>query len=339
MLFVKIYRFFQKQKILLYTLLLLSSAVFIYFGLKVKYQEDLSQLLPSTESSDSGLVFGNLKVKDKIFIQMTGAEPEILSGYVDELMDSILTDSTGIANTLYRMDADMAINALDYALTHIPSLVDTSMYARFDEAIAHADETMARNNELIMNDETGSITEMVSTDPLNLRECLLPNLSGGMGFSLVDGHLFSHDSTVALMFISPAFKSFDSDAATHLIRRIESRMAEFSASHNDVQIYMHGAPVRSVGNSHTMRRDIALTIGISLIIILIVLCFSFKSFRIIWQNVLPVFYGTFFAMACMYWLKGGMSLMALGISLSISVLWAALKRCWPTKHCPYVWDV
>ena len=325
MFFVKIYRFFKTRKPLLYTLMVLSSVVFIYFGLKVKYQEDLSQLLPSTESSDSGLVFGNLKVKDKIFVQMTGAEPEIMAGYVDELMDSILLDTTGIANTLYRLDADMAISALDYALMHIPSLVDTSMYARFDEAIAHADETMARNEDLIMTDETGSITEMVSTDPLNLRECLMPNLSGGMGFTLVDGHLFSHDSTVALMFISPAFKSFDSDAATHLIRRIERRMAEFSASHNDVQLYMHGAPVRSVGNSHTMRRDIALTIGISLIIILIVLCFSFKSFRIIWQNVLPVFYGTFFAMACMYWLKGGMSLMALGIGSVI--LGAGLSYC------------
>ena len=325
MFFVKIYRFFKTRKLFLYTLLLLSSAVFIYFGLKVKYQEDLSQLLPSTESSESGLVFGNLKVKDKIFIQMTGAEPEVMSGYVDELMDSILLDTTGIANSLYRLDADMAINALDYALTHIPSLVDTSMYARFNEAIAHANETMARNNELIMNDETGSITEMVSTDPLNLRECLMPNLSGDMGFSLVDGHLFSHDSTVALMFISPAFQSFDSESGSRLIARLQDRIAQFEAAHSNVQVYMHGATVRSAGNSHIMRRDIALTIGISLIIILIVLCISFKSFRIIWQNVLPLAYGTFFALACMYGLKGGMSLMALGIGSVI--LGAGLSYC------------
>ena len=161
----------------------LSTAVFIFFGLKVRFEEDLTKLLPSNEKSESELVFGNLKVKDKIFMQMTGAEPEVLAEYVDELMDSILTDDEGIANTLYRMEPDMALNALDYALQHVPSFVDTNLYALFDSAIAHADETMAKNHELIMNDETGNVTQMVTTDPLNLRQYLLPDLANGTGFT------------------------------------------------------------------------------------------------------------------------------------------------------------
>ena len=70
MLFVKIYRFFNIHKPLLYILMLLSGAVFLFFGLKVRYEEDLSKLLPSSENSESGLVFGNIKVKDKLFLQM-----------------------------------------------------------------------------------------------------------------------------------------------------------------------------------------------------------------------------------------------------------------------------
>ena len=109
--FVRLYRFFQKKKILLYTLLISSSIVFIFFGVKIHFEEDLSQLLPSIASDDSGLVFGNLKVKDKIFMQMTGAEPEVMTGYVDELMDSILLQDDDIANTLYRLDVDVALGA------------------------------------------------------------------------------------------------------------------------------------------------------------------------------------------------------------------------------------
>lgn len=325
MIFVKLYRYFRQHKALLYSLLVLSSAVFIYFGLKVRFEEDLSQLLPSTESSDSGLVFGNLKVKDKIFMQVTGAEPEVLTGYVDELMDSILVDDKDIANSLYKVDADFAINALDYALMHVPSFVDTSMYESFDSAIAHADETMAHNYELIMSDETGNLTAMVTTDPLNLRSQLLPDVATGLGYTVIDGHLFCHDSTVALMFISPAFQSFDSHSGANLMNHIDRCVEQFSASHPDVQVYMHGAPVRSGGNSRIMKRDIFLTVGISLLIILIVLCVSFKSGNVIWQNLMPVTYGTFFALACMYWIKGGMSLMALGIGTV--VLGTAISYC------------
>ena len=88
---------------------------------------------------------------------------------------------------------------------------------------------------------------------------------------------------------------------------------------------MHGAVVESANNASTMKRDIGITIGISLVLILLYLCISFKSYNITWQNVLPIVYGTIFALACMYWIKGGMSLMALGMGSVI--LGVALSYC------------
>ncbi len=325
MFFVKIYRFFEKHNILLYTLMALSSLVFLFYGLKLEYEEDLSKLLPVSESSDAGHVFGNLKVKDKIFMQVTGADPEALAGYVDELMDSVLTDSSGIANVLYKIEPEVALNALYFAMEHVPSFVDTTLYPRFDEAIARAGETMAHNKELIMNDETGTVTEMVSTDPLNLRQYLMPAISDGVGFSIVNDHLFSADSTVALIFISPDFQAFNSHAGRLLMKNIRHHVKVFSEAHPDVEVLMHGAAVRSGDNSRVMKRDIGITVGISLTIILCLLSLCFKSANIVWQNVLPVAYGTFFAMACMYWVKGSMSLMAMGIG-SV-VLGVAISYC------------
>jgi predicted RND superfamily exporter protein len=305
--------------------LIASSVLFAFFAAKVHFEEDLMKLLPKSGESESGLVFGNIKVKDKLFMQMTGAEPEVMVGYVDELMDSILTNDEGIANTLYRLDADMALNALDYAMMHVPSFVDTSLYARFDSAIAHVDETMARNYEMVMNDETGMATELVSTDPLGLRECLMPDISGGMGFTLIDGHLFCPDSTVALIFISPDFQTFNSQEGGKLINHLRDCIQEFNKAHPEVEVLMHGAVVESANNASTMKRDIAITIGISLVLILLYLCLSFKSYNIIWQNVLPIVYGTIFSLACMYWIKGGMSLMAMGVGAVI--LGVALSYC------------
>ncbi len=325
MLFVKIYQFFKQHKVLMHTLLIVTTVVFAFFGLKIKLEEDMSKLLPSTNSNESGVVFNNLKVKDKIFVQMTGKSPEVMTGYIDELMDSIMVCDTLISNALYKMDADMALSALDYAMLHVPSFVDTSMYAKFDQAIADAGMVMQHNYDLIMNDETGSVTQMIATDPLNLRSLLMPSLGGGMGFSIIDGHLFSRDSTVALAFISPDFQAFDSKQGNILVNHIQKSITEFNVTHPDVDILFHGTPVRSSGNSRTMHKDIFFTVGLALLVILIVLCISFSSIRIIYQNVLPIVYGTLFSLACMYWIKGGMSLIALGVG--VFILGVAISYC------------
>ena len=301
----------------MYVLIAVSSVVFVFFGLRARYEEDLSKLLPSSGASDSGLVFGNLKVKDKIFVQMTGQSPEVMAGYMDALMDSILVCDDDIANTLYRVETETMLSALDYALEHVPSFVDTSLYAQIDEAIANVSETMRTNRDLIMDDETGTVTQMVCTDPLNLRSLLLPSIGSGLGYTLIDGHFFSSDSTVAYAFISPDFQSFNSQQCTKLVGRIEKVTKAFSASHPDVEVLLHGAPMRSVNNARMMRHDIFLTIGIALVIILSMICWSFNSLKVIWQNVMPLAYGTFFALSCMYWIKGGMSLMAMGVGVLI----------------------
>ena len=69
--FIPLYRFLSRRRWLMYTLLILSSVLFVYFGLKVEYEENIAKLLPQTEkATESGLAFGNLRVKDKIFIQL-----------------------------------------------------------------------------------------------------------------------------------------------------------------------------------------------------------------------------------------------------------------------------
>lgn len=334
--FVPIYKYFKRYRSFMYMLLIVSSIVFIFFGLKLHYEEDISKLLPSAGPEESSLAFGNIQVKDKIIVQITSRdEPlpaDVLSNYSDEFVDGLLDrDSSGhyIADVLYRIDDDFPVMALGFALDHVPSFVDSSCYSGFEKAMepSAVDAAMSRNAERIAMDETGSITQMVSTDPFELRNVLKDKLlgDGTGGFALIDGHLFSRDSTVALAFVSPDFKSFDSKSGTALVDEIEKEVSSFTEEHPQVEVLFHGAPVRSVGNSRTIKKDLALTVGTSLVIILIVLMICFGGLNIVWQNLMPVAYGTFFALACMYWIKGSMSLMALGIGAI--VLGVAISYC------------
>ena len=350
--FIAIYRFFEKKKALMYGLLILSSVVFVYFGSKVQYEENIAKLLPQTDAAtESGLVFGNLRVKDKIFIQLTSAteeviEPETLAGYCDELVDNLLEKDTAnhyIANVLHRLDDDLVINGLDYALTHVPSFVDESCYAGFDSLLTQEaiDAQMALNYDLVMSDEEGNKTTMVEQDPAALRMAMLGKgmalTNGAGGFTMIDGHLFVPDSTVALAFLAPNFGSFDSKSGTLLIEFLEEEIEAFKAQHPDVEVFFHGSPVNSVFNSRQIKSDLLLTVGLSLIIICAVLGYCYRNKSTLFMLLSPVIYGVFFGLACIYWIKGGMSLMAMGIGAI--VMGVALSYCLHVlTHYKYVSD-
>jgi len=350
--FIAIYRFFEKRKALMYGLLILSSVIFVYFGSKVQYEENIAKLLPQTDvANESGLAFGNLRVKDKIFIQLTSASdepiaPETLAEYCDELVNNLLEKDTAthyIANILHQIDDDLIINGLDYALTHVPSFVSPEAYERFDSLLTEEaiDRQMALNYDLVMNDEDGNKTTMVGQDPAALRMAMIPQgmsvEKGAAGFTLIDGHLFVPDSTVSLAFLAPNFGSFDSKSGTLLIDFLEEEIEAFKAEHPEVEVYFHGSPVNSVFNSRQIKSDLVLTVWLSLIVIWLAFGYCFRNKSTWFMLMSPVVYGVFFALACIYWLKGGMSLMAMGIGAI--VMGVALSYCLHVlTHYKYVSD-
>lgn len=337
--FIALYRFFESRKKLMYALMIISTLIFGYFGLQLQYEENIVKLLPKSKNeAASELAFDNLRVKDKIFIEFIGKEetlsPDIMAIYCDDFFDGLLTQDTAthyIDNILYSMDDDMIVMALDYALGNVPSFVDESCYAKIDsllqpEAIA---QQMALNKILVDEDEEGSATTMVAQDPAALRKALLDTgldiLDGMGGYTIIDNHLYSPDTTTLVSFLSPHFNSFDSKAGTSLITMLEDEIEKFEEQHHDVEILFHGAPVQSVFNSRQIKNDLLLTVGISLIIICIVIGYCFRNKSTLILMLSPIIYGVLMALACMYWIKGDMSLMALGIGAII--MGVALSYC------------
>ena len=346
--FLPIYRFFRSHKGLLYTLLVASSLFFAYFGLQVKYEEDISRLLPSS-SVESELAFSSISLKDKIFIQVTGAGAplpvERLAAETDSFLCTLQSrDPEGkyIDNILYRIEPETALTALDFVLEHIPSFIDTSAYTAFAAAVTPEaiSAQIKEDAALVMADETGDITQAVGNDPLNLREIVLGDLLSDVsgGYNIIDGHFFCPDSTVTISYLAPAFRSLDSHAARAFCRLLENTAAEYEAAHPDVRILFHGDPVGSVANAGRIRSDLALTVGISLALILILLGFCFKSKSFVLKLLGPIIYGSLFALTCIWFIKGGMSLLALGFGAI--VLGVAISYCLHLLiHLFYVKDV
>ena len=321
--FVPLYRYFHSHKVLMYLIMAVTALVFLFFGLRLHFEEDISKLLP-TSDVESQLAFSSIQLKDKIYIQVTSAdEPlstDVLAERTEEFVNLLYEkDSTShlIANVLYKLEPETALNALDFVLGHIPSFIDATAYHDFEKALEPEaiEKQMKVNYEQMMADETGDVTQAIMYDPLNLRDAVLGDVlqSASGNFNLIDGQLFCPDSTVALAFLAPAFRSLDSKAANQFSQMFSTACEEFDASHPDVIVHAHGDPIGSVSNAGRIRSDLIVTVGISLVLILLLIGLCFKSFPFIWKLLLPILYGTAFSLACIYWIRGEMSLMALGL--------------------------
>ena len=350
--FIALYHFFEKHKWLMWTVMIVLFGVFGFFASRVEYEEDVTKLVPGADDGKSELVSSNIKVKDNVIFQIQaapGKELDVwtLADYADSLTQCLFQADSAhhhITHILSRVPDDMAVNALFYVLDHVPSYVDTSCYAAFDSLLSPAvfSRTMEKNLELVMADETGSRTQMVASDPAGLRTAVLGDLSSGLSaatgsYKLMASHLFSPDSTSVLLFLAPDFNYQDSEASTVLVGEVEEAIASFSAACPDAEVLYHGTPVMSWSNAHRMKKDIYLTVGISLLIVLIFIFLCFRDWRVIPYQLIPVVFGVLTALSCIYWIQGGMSLMALGIG-SV-VLGVALSYCLHLiTHFKYVGD-
>ena len=356
-LFIKIFNFFSKHKVLLYLLMILSFSLTVYFGSKLTYEEDISKLLPSTDNTKAeGLVFSELKVKDKIFVQILSrsgkVDADVLLEAGSMFVDSLMlydTKDGDVGDIMYKIDDGITQELLTYALDNVPVLIDPSSYSDIEALIAKERifSQMEANLEKVSSPEGAIFYRIMRYDPINLRSILMSGMGTqgdfnmaqmlGGNFTLYGNHLFTADTTVALVFISPNFISFDSKAGTRLVNKIERSIKDLEAAHPDLEVLFHGPPVQSVFNSRQIKQDLTMTMGLSLVFVcfLIMICFRNKS--TLPMLLLPIVYGAFFAFMCMFLLQGMMSLMALGIG--VIVLGVALSYCLHViTHFKYLTD-
>lgn len=354
--FIRTYRYLSRKRALFYILLTLTSLVFITIGSKVEYEEDISKLLPATEESQSaGFAFNNLKVKDKIFLEFLPKndtsysvdEYYLLYEAADAFADSLLAHDTAtnyIADLTYKLDEYLLQDALGWLFENVPQFIDEKFYPAFDSLLNHeyADSIMAENVDLLSSAEGMMWYDIVRNDPLAIRKIFMEQnkdaakMMGG-SYKIVDNHFFTPDSTVAIAFLSPNFKAFDSQSGTYLVEMLESEIEKFEANNPDIEILFHGAPIQSVFNSRQIKKDLASTLTFSLALVCLIIWFCFRNKSTLIMLLAPVVYGAFFALAAIYLIKGSMSLMALGIGAI--VLGVALSYCLHVlTHYKYVSD-
>lgn len=306
--FLDLYRFLNKRKSIFYIALISTTLIFGYLGLKVKLNENIAMLLPKTEkSSESDVAFGDIKIKDKVFIEINPKDESItidqLTVAVDRYIEILMEDESldVIDNVLYCIDNDDIMNLLYYAMGSLPAHLSEDFYETLDT--------------LLYEDKIDAIVAGAG-------EGFIPDLGT---FTIINNHIFSPDSSIALAFLTPSFNTMDMVKCTQLENLMSDAVDQLAEEFDYCDVYYHGTAIEGTFNSRQIKKDLIWTVGISLIIICFIIGICFKNKNTLFLMLSPVVYGALFALACVYLIKGEMSLIALGIGAI--VLGVALSYC------------
>ena len=323
-----VYRFFKAHRLLFWLITIGLFAFFGYFSMQIHLEEDLNKLMPASQNPDgtTKLAFADLKIKDKTFLLFegeNGASADSISAVCDEFvatLDSLDKDHKMIADIFSELPQEKMLDAVDYVTGHLPAFIDTTLYGKMDALLTEQNvrKQMQQNSYDLQSEVGDMFPELIQIDPLGIRNLLKDSYSSWAqgatgGYITVNNHFFVPDSTVCVVFLTPAFSATNTGQGSALFEMLNAEIQKVEARHPNVKVSYHGDPASGFYNSSTIKGDLAGTVGYSMLLVLVFLFFCFKDFRSLPLLVVSVTFGTLCGLAFMYFIRGQFSLMALGI--------------------------
>ena len=320
---LNIYHFYEKRQPALYFTFAVIFLLAGWFAWQVKMEEDISKILPKDKKIEKlNEVFQNSKFMDKLVVTVSlkdtsaAAQPDSLVAYADELAENIQQKLSPYINKINaKVDDGLALELFETVSDHLPVYLNEKDYTQIDSLIqpAKIKETLEQNFRTLTSPAGFALKTIISKDPvgitfLGLKK--LQQLQYDENFELYDNYIVTKDRKHLMLFITPAFPPNNTRQNALLLKGLDSLIDNNSIP--NVTASYFGATAVSVGNALQLRKDTLLTQGITILFIIVFLGFYFRKKRAPFIILVPVIFGAVFSLAAIYFLKGSISVIALG---------------------------
>src|SRR5690606_33989963 len=206
--FAKIYRFFQKQKVLFYCLLLAALSCFFYSALKVSFQQDVSSMLPTSNAIKAiNKVIYQSKAGDKIlfFVSLkdTGeVNPDLLISKAEELSTQINSSlKSYIRPFSISTGAQVEEELVALINTRLPLLLHEEDYLAIEHMLSPEalEKNLEENKKLLLSPASVVYKKMVAADPVGMSNFVwkrLSQLKMDPGYETIDGYIFADQQKI-----------------------------------------------------------------------------------------------------------------------------------------------
>ena len=325
--FLRIYDFLAGRKWLAALLSVLLAAICLFLASRLHYEEDISRFLPGDEeSSKYSEAYNALGKKNNIILIFStkdgseAGEDEISEAIHDfeGVFDAV--DSTGmVPQRQITVDSGMAFEVMESVSSGYPLYMIEADYQRIDSLLNIQDyvrgQLEADRQSLLFPTGDAMVTN-VRTDPLHLFTPVLQRLrssAANSNYDIVDDCIFTKDGH-GLAFLTSPYGTSESGMNSKVAELVDEAINRLGTEHPEVSVSAVGAPLIAVTNATQIKKDSILAISLALLLIGLLLVFTYKRFSDILWIVVSITFGWLFAVGGIALIRDSMSIIVIGVA-------------------------
>ncbi|MGN6214714.1 1-acyl-sn-glycerol-3-phosphate acyltransferase [Parafilimonas sp.] len=322
-LFTRIYYYLKEHRPVLFISFLASLAIIAFFAARIHFEEDISKVLPHDKKIEKlNQVFQNSKFADKLVITVSlkdsaAAQPDSLIDFTDTLVAHINeTLQPYISKINYKADDDVALLLFNTINNNLPVYLGEKDYRAIDSLIEpnNLQQTLQQDFKTLVSPAGLALKNMISNDPVGISFIGLKkvqHLQYDENYQLYNNYIITKDEKHLLIFITPKYPSANTGENENFLTGLDTIIHKLTSnSHIDVSYF--GAAAVAAGNAQQLRKDTLYTQGITVLFLIFFIGFYFRKKSAPLLVLIPVVYGALFSLAVIYFLKGSISVIALG---------------------------
>ena len=324
-LFTRIYHYLRTHRPVLFISLIVSFAVITFFASRIHFEEDISKVLPHDKKIEKlNEVFQNSKFADKLVITIslkdtTATQPDGLIDFTDTLVAHVNeTLQPYISKINYKADDDIALSLFNSINNNLPVYLDEKDYATIDSLIQPQiiEQTLQQDFKTLVSPAGLALKNMISHDPVGISFIGLKkiqHLQYDENYELYNNYVVTKDQKHLLIFITPKYPSANTGENEKILSGLDNIIQSLTAtSFSNIDVSYFGAAAVAAGNAQQLRKDTLYTQGITVLFLIFFIGFYFRKKSAPLLILIPVIYGALFSLAVIYFLKGTISIIALG---------------------------
>ncbi len=322
--FYKLFGKVNANKITSLLLLLFITSILGYLAFRISFEEDISKLIPAdNDTAELQKVLNSVNFTDKIIVNIQKSENAStadLTKYAAQFTDSITKSSSQYIASIQGKVADEDIlGTLDFVYNNLPLYLEKEDYKTIQEKIKPDSITKSTeaNYKALISPSSIITKNTILKDPLGLSFIALKKLQKlGVGddFKLKDGYLLTKDENNLLLFISPKFSGSETDKNSQFADNLYNVQNQLNGIYEGkIKSEYFGAALIAVANAKQIKNDIQFTVGIAVILLILLLIFFYRKVYIPLILFVPTVIGALLAMSFLYFFRGTISAISLGI--------------------------
>jgi len=324
--FTRIHRFVEKNRVLSLLLGLIYLGVTGVLFTRLQFEEDITRLIPRTESSDRATrVLNSLEFADKITVLIRKEESgstDDLTAMADAFLDSLTVCEPYVRSVQGQLSDDTFEEAFSFVRSHLPLFLDSADYKVLETRLPPDSlrKTVQENYKALTSPSAFLSGRMVMEDPLGmtfmgLRK--LQALNAGEDLVTENGYVLTPDRQNLLLFINPVLAGNETERNTLFAQQLYRIQAGLNREFKTrTRLDYHGAALIAVANARQIKQDIVTTTSVALAVLMLILMLYYRRFYIPLLLFIPTVFGVLMATTALYFLKDTIS----AISLSIGAI-------------------